>query len=129
MRHSAQILIYIDLARALAAGQQFFISANGVVLCEGPIPPRFFARVEGKDRVPLSGWEGEEGAGREARAVLSEGVVVQEVSSQGEEGAPSMSMMTIDGDGEGVAPAVLEYGKQDAGGDALAEQLQTIELK
>ncbi|KZP30500.1 hypothetical protein FIBSPDRAFT_814795 [Athelia psychrophila] len=125
MRHSAQILIYIDLARALAAGQQFFISANGVVLCEGPIPPRFFARVDGKDRVPLKGWEGEDGAGREARAVLSEGVVVREVLSDVIECAPSVDTAKIDGDGRSAAPAVLEDGKEDA----LAEQLQTVELK
>lgn len=124
MRHSAQILIYIDLSRALAAGLQFFISANGVVLCEGPIPSRFFARVEGKDRVPLSGWEGEEGPGREARAVLSEGVPVREVA-RGAEGAPIAVTAKIDGDGESVVPVVLE----DVEGDALVKQLQTVELK
>ena len=45
MRSSCQVVITIDVAAAMAAGLAFFESANGVVLCEGPIPPRFFAEV------------------------------------------------------------------------------------
>lgn len=49
MRSSAQVLIYIDMAKALADGLEFFISANNVVLSpgnrEGAIPPEYFRAV------------------------------------------------------------------------------------
>jgi 2'-phosphotransferase len=35
MRRDAQVLIYIDLKRALAAGCPFWRSENGVILSEG----------------------------------------------------------------------------------------------
>ena len=45
MRGSCQVVITVDVAAAMAAGLEFFESANGVVLCAGPIPPRCFAAV------------------------------------------------------------------------------------
>lgn len=66
MRHSASVFIYIDLQKAINAGIEFGLSANGVVLSagneEGVIPPEFFQRVEqraGADkRTLIPGWEG-----------------------------------------------------------------------
>lgn len=61
MRASADILIHVDLARALAAGIPFFLSANGVVLTAGDergyLSPEFFSRVETKKGEVLPGWE------------------------------------------------------------------------
>lgn len=62
MRNSADILIYIDLQKALDEGIKFFISANGVVLSAGDehgfIPSRYFSRVENRNGVALVGWDG-----------------------------------------------------------------------
>ncbi|ESK95505.1 trna 2 -phosphotransferase 1-like [Moniliophthora roreri MCA 2997] len=67
MRSSARLMIYIDLAKAMAAGLKFYLSVNGVILTEGDeegyIRPQFFRRVEilRKDYVPIPGWEGPQG--------------------------------------------------------------------
>ena len=50
MRKSSQVLIYIDLEKALAVGIPFFVSDNGVLLSPGQgntniIPPTFFTMV------------------------------------------------------------------------------------
>ncbi|KAL5463742.1 hypothetical protein EMCRGX_G032669 [Ephydatia muelleri] len=49
MRSSCEILIFIDLPKALAGGLKFFRSANNVILSpgnhEGIIPPEYFAEV------------------------------------------------------------------------------------
>lgn len=45
VRKSVEVLIYIDLKKALEAGLEFFESDNGVVLCEGPIPSEYFSHV------------------------------------------------------------------------------------
>jgi len=62
MRSSSQILIYIDVQKALDSGLEFYLSANGVVLSEGDengfIAPEYFRRVESANRMPLPGWEG-----------------------------------------------------------------------
>ena len=65
MRTRCQILIYIDLPKALDAGLKFFISQNGVVLSpgndKGYIQPEFFLRVESqspKGRTALEGFKG-----------------------------------------------------------------------
>eukprot|EP00045_Choanoeca_perplexa_P008908 m.83971 g.83971 ORF g.83971 m.83971 type:complete len:191 (-) comp14669_c0_seq1:1277-1849(-) len=51
MRASSNVLIYLDVAKVLAAGIPLFISANRVVLSpgiDGTIPPDFFRKVEFK---------------------------------------------------------------------------------
>ncbi|CDO69664.1 hypothetical protein BN946_scf184851.g52 [Trametes cinnabarina] len=62
MRNSSQILIYVDVQKAINAGIKFYISANGVVLTEGDergfLDTRFFSRVETVDGKPLPGWDG-----------------------------------------------------------------------
>lgn len=73
MRNSSQILIYIDVQKALDSGLKFFVSTNGVVLSEGDeqgfISPEYFRRVETSGGKALPGWEGPVG---EARQVLVE---------------------------------------------------------
>ena len=60
MRESAQVLIYIDMQKALEAGVLFFLSENGVVLTEGDIhgflSPEYFLRVEDRKGRPIPGW-------------------------------------------------------------------------
>lgn len=60
MRESAQVLIYIDMQKALEAGILFFLSENGVVLTEGDVrgflSPEYFLRVEDRKGRPISGW-------------------------------------------------------------------------
>ncbi|KAF8880187.1 phosphotransferase KptA/Tpt1 [Infundibulicybe gibba] len=55
MRSSSQILIFIDVEKALSSGIEFFLSANGVVLTKGDergfLSPTFFQRVENASRV------------------------------------------------------------------------------
>jgi hypothetical protein len=50
MRTSSQVLIFINLKKALAAGIKFYLSNNGVVLTPGNqlgfLKTKFFARVE-----------------------------------------------------------------------------------
>jgi len=62
MRNSSQILIYIDVERAISAGIKFFLSTNGVVLTAGDergfLAPQFFSRVEDARHVALPGWAG-----------------------------------------------------------------------
>ena len=61
MRKSSQILIFVNVQKALDAGIQFYLSANGVVLTEGDgsgfLSTEFFQRVENADRTPVQGWE------------------------------------------------------------------------
>ncbi|KAH7924303.1 hypothetical protein BV22DRAFT_1013613 [Leucogyrophana mollusca] len=61
MRSSSQILIFIDVQKALDAGIPFFLSDNGVVLTAGDesgfLLPTFFRRVENANRTPVPGWE------------------------------------------------------------------------
>lgn len=60
MRESAQVLIYIDVKKALDAEFSFFLSENGVVLTGGDergfLPPEYFLRVEDRQGRPLPGW-------------------------------------------------------------------------
>lgn len=60
MRNSAQVLIYIDVQKALDAGITFYLSENGVVLTEGDergfLSPEYFLRVEDRQSGPISGW-------------------------------------------------------------------------
>lgn len=54
MRKSCDLLIYIDLKKALADNLEFFISANNVILSsgnrDGVIEPKYFKRVMQRDR-------------------------------------------------------------------------------
>lgn len=65
MRHSAKILIYISVQKALDAGITFFFSENGVVLTEGDehgfLKQKFFEKVVnvGTGR-ELNGWQVEQ---------------------------------------------------------------------
>ncbi|KAI0794131.1 KptA family-domain-containing protein [Fomes fomentarius] len=62
MRKSSEILVYVDVQKAINAGVKFYLSANGVVLTEGDeqgfLLPQFFSRVETAARKPLPEWEG-----------------------------------------------------------------------
>lgn len=64
MRGSSQVLIYVDLEKALLAGIKFYLSDNGVVLSKGDetgyLQPKFFKRVTRLDGSPLPGWAGDE---------------------------------------------------------------------
>ena len=72
MRKSSEILIYIDVQKAIDAGLKFYLSANGVVLSEGDdrgyIKPEFFSRVETVKGVPLPGYDGPQGVTPKAAA-------------------------------------------------------------
>ena len=50
MRANSQVLVYVDVPKAMGAGLKFYLSANGVVLTEGNengfIPTELFERVE-----------------------------------------------------------------------------------
>jgi hypothetical protein len=84
MRRSSQILIFIDVAKALSAGIKFFLSDNGVVLTEGNsegfLLPQFFKRVETADRVALKGWEGARDPGGQEIRELPDKPIVNSVS-------------------------------------------------
>jgi len=60
MRKSSQVLIYIDVQKALDAGIPFSLSENGVVLTEGDergfLSTTYFLRVETRQGRPLPGW-------------------------------------------------------------------------
>jgi 2'-phosphotransferase len=60
MRSSSQVLVYIDVDKAISAGVDFFVSANGVVLTEGDergyLKPQFFSLVENAQRKVMPGW-------------------------------------------------------------------------
>ncbi len=63
MRKSSQILVYINIQKALEAGIKIHLSDNGVVLTDGNekgyLTPEFFERVENaKTRKAIGGWEG-----------------------------------------------------------------------
>ncbi|KAJ7505297.1 KptA family-domain-containing protein [Mycena galericulata] len=62
MRGSSQVLIFIDVQRALDEGIKFFLSDNGVILTEGNehgiLKTQYFIRVETSKRIAIPGWEG-----------------------------------------------------------------------
>jgi 2'-phosphotransferase len=53
MRTGSQVLIYINVAKAMENGIKFNISANGVILTEGNeegfLPKEYFEKVERAD--------------------------------------------------------------------------------
>ncbi|KAJ7777216.1 phosphotransferase KptA/Tpt1 [Mycena metata] len=61
MRSSSEVLIFIDVARALDADIQFYLSSNDVVLTPGNdagfLERRFFSRVEHVNGKPIPGWK------------------------------------------------------------------------
>ncbi|EJD07666.1 uncharacterized protein FOMMEDRAFT_116035 [Fomitiporia mediterranea MF3/22] len=62
LRNNSQVLIYVDLDKALRAGIRFYLSANRVVLTKGDetgyLLPEFFQRVTDGRGAPLPGWSG-----------------------------------------------------------------------
>jgi 2'-phosphotransferase len=66
MRKSSQVLVYIDVKKALEGGLKFVLSSNGVVLSSGDqsghIPPVFFEKaIDAKTGQELRGWRPAEG--------------------------------------------------------------------
>jgi 2'-phosphotransferase len=63
MRSQADVMIYVDIAKALTDSYKFFVSSNNVVLCAGNekgfLPPEYFLRVETAWKgYALPGYEG-----------------------------------------------------------------------
>lgn len=50
IRNNCNVLIYVDTAKCMASGLEFYKSANGVILCsgdaQGTIRPEFFRKIE-----------------------------------------------------------------------------------
>ena len=61
MRASSQILIYIDIEKAIEGGLKFWLSANGVILSEGDengyLSHHYFQKVVDVRHGELKGWE------------------------------------------------------------------------
>ena len=45
MRSTSQVVIYIDMTKAMCDGIPFYMSSNGVILSPGPIPIEYFSSV------------------------------------------------------------------------------------
>ena len=45
VRKDVQVLIYIDMKKAMADGLIFYKSQNEVILCPTEVPPQYFARI------------------------------------------------------------------------------------
>ena len=101
LRKSAQILIFIDIPKALSAGIKFFLSDNGVVLTEGDasgfLKTDFFSRVENRLRAPLPGWEGS--------GPIHSKAVEAPTSTDGGAGPSSSSVSTVEKAIEGLSVA------------------------
>ncbi|KAI1793467.1 KptA family-domain-containing protein [Ganoderma leucocontextum] len=117
MRSSSQILIFVDVQKALDAGIKFYLSANGVVLTEGNkkgfLPPEFFSRVETTDRKPLAGWDG------------PEGVPVTSASAEAAVTTPTDGTMEIS------SPSIAGYSTEGGGSaqTAIANGVEELEKK
>lgn len=107
MRKSCQILIYIDVQKALDASIPFELSSNGVVLTAGDnhgfLSPNFFKRVEDSKRVPLQGWEDAPDVTKEAE----------------ESGIPEKTTLTVE----------IPEDKVQRDDDVVVEKLENLELK
>ena len=61
VRNDCEVAVWVDVARGVAEGVPFFVSANGVVLSpgegdSGTVPPRLFLRahrIRGGEELPL----------------------------------------------------------------------------
>lgn len=42
MRTDCDVVLHLDMVKAMSSGHVFFESANGVVLTEGPLPATYF---------------------------------------------------------------------------------------
>ncbi|KAI0676105.1 KptA family-domain-containing protein [Trametes maxima] len=116
MRNSSQILVYVDVQKALDSGIKFYLSANGVVLTEGDdrgfLLPQFFSRVETADGRSLGGWGG------------PKNFIVPTTSPVNE---PASRRVSI-----GVGPSTKEEAVQtstaEAGVSTLVEEVQGVTL-
>jgi len=116
MRKSSQIMIHIDVQKAIDDGLKFYLSTNGVVLSEGDengfIAPTYFKRVEDFNRTALPGWEG---PAAEFHNVLAEDV------------APAIVEETEGGGVDSVkASDAAQLSKE--GPSELVEKLQNVNL-
>jgi 2'-phosphotransferase len=81
MRSSCELVIYIDVEKAMKGGLIFYTSSNNVILCEGPINPKYFSKViQRSDGLNLLDADAE---GREEQAGETKD---SEVARGGEEG-------------------------------------------
>jgi 2'-phosphotransferase len=104
MRKSSQILIHINVQKAIDHGLTFYLSTNGVILSEGDengfIAPTYFKRVENSNRIALPGWEG---PAAEFHNVLAEGLppaVVEETErGSGVDGVEASGTARLSKDG------------------------------
>ena len=85
MRKSSQILIYINVQKALDAGVHFYLSANGVVLTDGDekgfLKPEFFDRVQTVRGEPVTDWSS---AAVESKATSSKPEIVDALQTRTE---------------------------------------------
>ncbi|KAI0331667.1 hypothetical protein GY45DRAFT_1248352 [Cubamyces sp. BRFM 1775] len=119
MRSSSQILIFVDVQKALDAGIKFYISANGVVLTDGDergfLDPRFFSRVETADGKPLQGWDG-------PRTSLQDPPAQRSVAASTPGPSPNTASV-------GVGPSKQEEGVQTSASTAIGVGVQALEKK
>jgi 2'-phosphotransferase len=74
MRNSSSVLVYVDFKKAIGIGLEFWMSANGVVLCDGGE----------KKIVPIECFETVEERGfQESGLLVKDGVVMGELSGKG----------------------------------------------
>ena len=120
MRNSSQILVFIDVQKALEAGIKFYLSDNGVVLTEGDeqgfLKPDFFSRVETADRKPLPGWDGPEGISKQALEQESSSNTSADGSTQPNKGAAGTMGADMKGEAVQAASLVTEEDVQDVAG-------------
>jgi 2'-phosphotransferase len=45
-RKSSEVLVHVDMKKAMEDGLEFFMSENNVILCVGPIDKKYFLKVE-----------------------------------------------------------------------------------
>jgi len=122
MRSSCEVLVWVDVRRARAAGLQFFESSNGVILTpgdsRGAIPAEFFARVDDRrtGAVMLAATQTDAGAAhhsahhKRGRAEESGGA------------APASSSAVIGEGSRAAAGAVASGAAAEEGGEVDATQ-------